>query len=98
MIFLSDKSYYAENGKYVYTTSTTLLIITPDKALSLTYKSLFGDVPDLKDPTITQGKTNNIVNLIDETINGPKGKMTIEINLSTLDITPRYNSSELGLK
>lgn len=82
-IFLHDGAIYvAPDGSIIATTPTTLLMITPNEAISYTYREIFGVDLNLKRPYMKRGKDDNHAELTDETLkeNGKQIKFVIETN------------------
>ena len=79
--------FIAPNGSIVATTHSTLLVITPNDILSVTYESLFGKIPPLKRPTITGGRNPDEVFIRDETMMSATDVVRLALNLKTLGIT-----------
>lgn len=87
-IFTHENAIFlAKDGSIVATTPTTLLVITPNYKLSVTYESLFGAIPPFKKPTISEGRTLGEVFIRDETMRNETNAVRLELDMKTLEIT-----------
>lgn len=100
-IFIHDKAIFlVENGAILASTSSTLLYITSKKAVSITYKELFGSSAlDLIKPYFKQGENENVIYLRDKSIVGFNGeKYAIKINIKDLTYEVVDDPEIMGMK
>jgi hypothetical protein len=84
-IFTHDGAIFiAPNGSIVATTPATLLMITSHKTVSWTYESMFGKVPPLRRPQVSQGIEEGHADLRDEAIR-IKGAKPIKLDINLTD-------------
>jgi len=78
--------FIAQNGSIVGTTPTTLLVITPNDVLSVTYDELFGKTLPFKKPTISGSSDLKLVFIRDPTMSNNTDAVRLELDLETLKV------------